>query len=284
VPELPEVENARRQIRRWAGRRKLDAIRVLDPGAVRRTLSSRPSDRLAGGPRRLEGMLGRTTSGVRRHGKRLAWIFGPDALLVHLGMTGFFTLRTSRGEEPPPLARVGFGFGTRTIWFVDGRRFGCVVPIGADEVDLALRSGQGPDAWDDAPGGDALHAALGDRRPLKVALMDQARLAGLGNIHTAEALFRAGLDPFRATGTLTAPEWERLAGAVREQLRIGTEDLAAEEEVQYVNLGGPNPFQVYGRADEPCPACGTPIASEEQAGRTTFWCPSCQDDGARPAR
>ena len=275
MPELPEVENARRQIERWTGRRKLDAVRMLDPSAVRRTLSSRPSDRLAGGAKRLEALLGRTTTGTRRHGKRLVWILGRDALLFHMGMTGFLTLRRS-GDDPPPLARVGFGFGKRTIWFVDGRRFGCIVPIGADEVDLALRSGQGPDAWDESPGGEALHAALGDRRPLKVALMDQARLAGLGNIHAAEACFRAGLHPFRSTGTLTADEWDRLAGAVREQLRIATADLAAEEEVQYVNLGGPNPFQVYGRQAEPCPACGTPIVAEDQAGRTTFWCPACQ--------
>lgn len=275
MPELPEIENARRQIERWSGRRKLDAVWVLDPAAVRRALSSRPSDRLEGGAERLEALLGRRTTGARRHGKRLAWILGRDALLFHFGMTGFFTQRKTR-EDPPPLARVGFGFGRHAIWFVDGRRFGCLVPIGADEVDLALRSGQGPDAWDEAPGGPALHAALGDRRPLKVALMDQERLAGLGNIHTAEALFRAGLHPFRATGSLAAAEWDRLARGVREQLRIANEDLAAEEEVQYVNLGGPNPFQVYGRAEEPCPACGTPICAEEQAGRTTFWCPGCQ--------
>lgn len=275
MPELPEVEHARGQIERWSGRRKLDALWLLDPAAVRRTLSSRPSDRLKGGAKRLEALLGRRTAGVQRYGKRLAWILGRDALLIHFGMTGFFTQRKA-GDDPPPLARVGFGFGDRAIWFVDGRRFGCVVPIGADEVDLALRSGQGPDAWDAAPGGAALHAALGDRRTLKVALMDQARVAGLGNIHTAEACFRAGLHPFRVTGTLTAREWDRLASAVREQLRVATEELAAEEEVQYVNLGGPNPYKVYGRRDEPCSVCGTPICAEEQGGRTTFWCPTCQ--------
>ncbi len=275
MPELPEVEIARRQIERWAGRRRLDAVWVLDPGAVRATLSSRPSDRLEDGTARLEALLGRRTRAVRRHGKRIGWILGRDALLLHFGMTGFLTRRKA-GDDPPALARVGLGFGNRAIWFVDGRRFGCLVPVGADEVDLALRAGQGPDAWDEPTGGDALRAALGERRTVKVALMDQARIAGLGNIHSAEACFRAGIDPFRATGSLTHDEWETLAVAVRDQLRIATEDLAAEDEVQYVNLGGPNPFRVYGRAEEPCPACGTPFRAEEQAGRTTFWCPHCQ--------
>jgi formamidopyrimidine-DNA glycosylase len=87
-------------------------------------------------------LVGRKSGAVRRHGKRLGWELGRDALLLHFGMTGFFVLRPARAEAPP-LARAGFVFGRNTVWFVDGRRFGCVVPIGADELDLALGSGQG---------------------------------------------------------------------------------------------------------------------------------------------
>jgi formamidopyrimidine-DNA glycosylase len=107
-------------------------------------------------------------------------------------------------------------------------------------------------------------------------MMDQARLAGLGNIHAAEACFRAGIGPFRPATSLSDAEWDRLAAGISAQLRDTTEELAREEEVQYVNLGGPNPFRVYGRGEEPCPTCGAPICSADQGGRTTYWCAVCQ--------
>jgi formamidopyrimidine-DNA glycosylase len=274
VPELPEVEAARRQIERWTAGKRLSAVRVLDPAVVRTKVSTLPSDRLADGDTRLEALVGRRSGAVRRHGKRLGWELGRDGLLIHFGMTGFFVLRPAK-DEPPPLARAGFGFGRNTLWFVDGRRFGCVVPIGADELDLALRSGQGPDAGEPLDG-VRLRAALTTRRELKIALMDQGRVAGLGNIHAAEACFRAGIGPFRSALSLADEEWDHLAAAIHDQLRDASEELARAEEVQYVNLGGPNPFRVYGRAEEPCPTCGAPICAADQGGRTTYWCAVCQ--------
>jgi formamidopyrimidine-DNA glycosylase len=276
VPELPEVEIARRQLRRWTEGKRIGGIRLLDPAVLRTKLSSRPSDAVGDAVERLATLVDREPGELLRHGKRLALRVGPDALLVHLGMTGLFVRRPA-AEDPPSLARLGLELDGEVAWFVDGRRFGCVVLVPAAEVEARLREGQGPDALDEALDGPALKVAVSSRKAVKVALMEQDRLAGLGNIHAAEACFRARISPHRRADTLTGPEWTRLAGAIVVQLRdaITAED---SDDLVYVNLGGPNPFSVYGREGEPCPVCGGAIRSEVAGGRSTFWCPTCQPD------
>jgi formamidopyrimidine-DNA glycosylase len=139
-----------------------------------------------------------------------------------------------------------------------------------------VRDGAGPDALTEPLDGAGLVAALGGKRAIKVALMDQDRLAGLGNIHAAEACFRAGVAPQRPGASLSPAEWERLAAAIVAQLEATLAGVDPAEELQYVSEGGDNPFAVYGREGEACPRCGGAVAAETQAGRTTFWCPSCQ--------
>lgn len=275
MPELPEVEICCRQLARWAGGRPLAEVRLADAAVVRRVLSSKPSDRDPAGAEAVAALVGRPAGALSRHGKRFGWTFGDRALLCHLGMTGFWTRR--RAAEPPPdQARLGLRFGDDWVWFVDGRRFGCVVPIAADAVAETLRDAYGPDALLEPLGADALAAAVSCRKPVKVALMEQQRLAGLGNIHAAEACFRAGLDPRIRADRLAPADWAALADAILTQLRETLVAEGDEDELVYVNLGGPNPFAVYGREGEPCPTCGTAIVAEELGGRSTFWCPRCQ--------
>lgn len=261
MPELPEVEIARRQLHDWFTGDPVEA-EAIDPAVVRVKLSSRPSDAAPEGPALLAAAVGVAEEPLR-HGKRIAWPFGSKAVLFHLGMTG----KLRRESENSARARFNDGY------FIDRRRFGCLVVVDRDEVDLALRHNHGPDALDEALDGPGLQAAFTGRRAIKVALLDQSKLAGLGNIHAAEALWRAGIDPRRPCSQVQ--RWNALADAIVAQL---SETIVAESagELVYVTDGGPNRFAVYGREGEPCPTCGDAIASFSQGGRTTFYCGSCQ--------
>lgn len=281
MPELPELEIARRQLARWSEGRVLRAATPVDGAVVRRALSSKPSDAVPDAEAALAPLLGRRVSEVRRHGKRIAAILGDAALCAHFGMTGYLVRRL--GAPPPASARLALTFGPGpggadepTVWLVDGRRFGCVHVVAAEEADAVLRDGQGADAWTEPPTGGALRRVLKGKKPVKPALMEQDRLAGLGNIHAAEACFRAGVSPATPCADLTDGQLDALAAAITAQLAFAIAEGDTDDDVAYVNLGGPNPFSVYGREGEACRACGTAIRAEEQAGRTTFWCPTCQ--------
>jgi formamidopyrimidine-DNA glycosylase len=277
MPELPEVEICRRNLERWAGTRALAAVEIRDAGAIRPRLSTRASDADPDGAAKLRALLGRRTTGWDRRGKRLAWWLGDRGLLLHLGMTGRW-VRRAPGEDPPGAARIGFSLEDGSwLWFVDPRRFGCVVVGEAASIQAQLESGLGPDALDQPPSAEELARRMGRGGALKPRLMEQDRLAGVGNIHAVEALFFARINPWADPASLDAPAWERLAAALPEQLRRAI-DLSAADELVYVSEGGDNPFQVYDRAGEPCSRCLTPIAKDRQAGRVTFWCPGCQGD------
>lgn len=274
MPELPEAEVCRRQLDRWSGGRTVTAVRAPTPDSVRAVRSTSSAQGLAGGAEALaEHLVGRRADGTCRHGKRIGWTFGDHALLVHLGMTGRWVRRDP--DDPPRHGRVGLGFGDVWLWFDDARRFGCVVPVDTADLDATLRDGLGPDPLIDGLDGARLARALRGRRPVKVALCDQARLAGIGNIQAAEACFRAGLDPRTPSGALDPATRDRLAAAVVAQLEH-TIARTDGEEVAYVTQGGANPFAVYGREGEACGRCGGRIQRFRQAGRSTFWCAGCQ--------
>ena len=119
-------------------------------------------------------------------------------------------------------------------------------------------------------------AVGGSRQALKVALMDQGRIAGLGNIHSAEALYRSGLHPARAPQSLSDEEWRRLARGIAGALQFAL-DHERGDEIRYVEEPGTaNPFRVYGRAGETCRRCHGVFQSMTQGGRTTYYCPGCQ--------
>lgn len=276
MPELPEVENCRRQLVRMAMGRQVTAVLLPDPHAVRSRLSTNPRDADPRGPQRLrDAVLGRTLGAPVRRGKRLGWVLGEDALMLHLGMTG----RWERHEDlPGPSGRIGLqlddGF---QLWFIDPRRFGCVVVLDASALDAALRKGLGPDPIVDPWTPEVLASRLTGRRAIKVALLDQTVVAGLGNIHAAESLFRAGIDPRRAVDTLTTTELDVLARAIEGQLASEIA-LLDDQPIHYVTEGGPNTFFVYGREGQSCRRCDGQVESFVQSGRSTFWCPGCQSD------
>jgi formamidopyrimidine-DNA glycosylase len=116
------------------------------------------------------------------------------------------------------------------------------------------------------------------RQDLKVALMDQGRVAGLGNIYAAEALFRAGLHPARKPDSLKPEEWQRLTQAILDTFQdaLALAEGQGEEQVYLEEDSSRNPFRVYGRAGEPCSKCRTRVQSFTQGGRTTHFCAKCQ--------
>lgn len=271
MPELPEVETAARNLRRWTAGRRVVEVVLLDRAVVRRGLSTSARDADPDGALALEAAHGPLI--VLRRGKRLGLRIGETPLLAHLGMTGRFV----RQEDAPRHARVQLVLDDGPpIFFADARRFGGFATV-AGTVEDALAAGLGPDALDTPLDGPALRAALDARGPLKPLLMDQARIAGLGNIHAAEALWWARLSPFAPGRSLTAASADALAAAITRQLTFALDEVASDE-VVYLSDGAhvANPFQVYGREGEPCSACGTAILRDVQAGRSTFWCPTCQ--------
>jgi len=272
MPELPEVEAWRATMERWLVGRSIAAVHLVDSAVIRPKLSTRPSDGWDQAQSWASSLVGSSVKGTARVGKRMGLQLGEGWVLVHLGMTGRFV----RDPEPPRFARIGLDVGDHVVWFADQRRFGCLVPLQGRD---ALCVGLGPDALDAALDGEGLAAALPGRRAVKTALLDQARIAGLGNIHAAEALWRAGIAPATPCATLDALGWRSLAAAIREQLAEAVEAIPPGEDFVYVTEGGDNPFAVYGREGEPCPRCAEAITRVVQGGRSTFWCPGCQRPG-----
>lgn len=268
MPELPEVEICRRNLDRWTRGVAVAGAAVHDP----RVLRGADPDAFA------RAVTGARTGSIRRRGKRILWrLRGGPALCLHLGMTGKWLVR-GPGEADPASCRVSlFLDDGRRLCYRDPRLLGRVEVRANEEADSWLRAGLGPDALDEPRDGRVLAAALGStRRALKVALMDQSVLAGLGNIQAAEVLFAAGIRPDRLPSTLSPAEWERLAAAIPETLAltIGAED---GDEVAYVEEDpSRNPFRVYGRGGSPCPRCGAPLVRGTHGGRRTDWCPVCQ--------
>lgn len=272
MPELPEVNFCGRCLVRWTADRRVVDVVVHDPRSVRATRTDRPSAGRADGADALAAVVrGAAPRELRRHGKRLLWRFGgaapgPDdgALLLHLGMTGKWA------RTPTPWAKVSFILDDGTaVHFCDPRLLGGVVPTTWGRGLDALTEGLGPDALAPLP-------PLRGTRAVKLALMDQAVVAGIGNVQAMEALWRARLHPATPCDRLGARH-AALGAAVHAQLAWTIAMLGDDDAIVYVEEDrSQNPFLLYRREGEPCPVCATPIARMIQGGRSTYWCPGCQ--------
>lgn len=270
MPELPEVETTMRALRaRLVGRRVA--------GLVQRRADIRfplPAD-LAG------RLVGRTVAGLDRRAKYILWRLEPDAaMLLHLGMSGRLLFD---GEPRGPHEHLTFSFDDGSaLRFVDPRRFGMLdLCAGAELAGHRWLRHLGSEPLGDEFDGAALLQALDGRRTaLKVALMDQRLVVGVGNIYASEALFRARLSPARAAGSLSPGEADRLAAAVREVLLEAIE-AGGSSLRDYVQSNGElgnfqRAFRVYDRAGEACVDCGAEVARAVQGGRATYFCGVCQ--------
>ena len=281
MPELPEVEVLVRHLRpRLRGR----TIRGM---TVRRAKVLRPTS-----PRKFrQSLTGAKFTGLARRGKYLLFQLRPRTggepvmLLGHLGMTGrIFLARKTR--RLPKHTAVVLGLDGENLIYEDTRYFGRLT------LDTSAANRLGPEPLDNDFDRAAFTRALKrSRQAVKIKLLDQSLVAGIGNIYASEALFRARLSPRLPACRLTVGQTARLWRAIRRVLR---EAVAGGSTVP-LNFGGDRSdglfyfgrapgapdyyaerLRVYDRAGRPCPHCGSPIRRIRQGGRSTFYCPRCQ--------
>jgi len=270
MPELPEVETARRGITPHLIGRRIDRLIVRE----HRFRLPIPSDL----PKILQG---RVIENVRRRGKYLLINVSGGTLILHLGMSG--SLRVVPHERPPERHDhvdlvLPEGVALR---FTDPRRFGLLVWTTEDPLKHSLLAHLGPEPLDPEWDGMALWSvAKGRQVAIKGLLMDARIVVGVGNIYANEVLFMAGIHPTRPAGRIAAARYTRLADAVKDVLKQAIEqggttlrDFVAED-------GRPGYFsqslRVYGRSGMPCLSCGGAIREIRQLGRATYYCPYCQ--------
>jgi formamidopyrimidine-DNA glycosylase len=282
VPELPEVETVRRGLERWVAGRRIDAVEVMHPRAVRRHVGG-PVDFCA-------ALKGRTVTGVRRRGKYL-WLPlaeadgtpAGSALVAHLGMSGQLLVeKPSQPDETHLRARFTFTDGGRELRFVDQRTFGGLAVEESDGEIPGRLAHIAIDPLDETFDVDAFSAALRRRRTeVKRALLDQTLIGGVGNIYADEALWRARLHGARPTAKLTRAQVADLLDGVRDVLGEALAQGGTSFDSLYVDVNGQSGYfsrflAVYGQADRPCPRCGTPIRRESFMNRSSYSCPACQ--------
>ncbi len=275
MPELPEVEHTARTLRAWLFGRTIRRARAAATRIFR-----------GGSPGDFERLLpGRRLERIERRGKYLLLTFDGDlGLLSHLGMTGKWVRRspsplTGRRNVPGHSHACLVLDDESALHYVDPRLFGQLLLVrGGAVAELPVIRALGPDALVDGVDSARLHAVLArSARPIKVALLDQSVLAGVGNIYATEALFHAGLHPARPSRSLTLEETSRLAEGIRVVLDRSIAGMV-EEEIAYLSQrrGAPNHFVIYNRMGSPCPRCGRTLESQVQGGRTSAYCPGCQ--------
>jgi formamidopyrimidine-DNA glycosylase len=290
MPELPEVETVR------GGLEKLTSMQPI----IKRVRLMRPDLRFSipkNLPTRLEGQ---PITGVRRRAKYLLIDTPRVTLLSHLGMTGSW--RVLESDESHQRDEMGKGISAadslpkdkhdhcyielsdgRTLAFRDPRRFGMLDLIEpGQEAKHPRLKGLGPEPLDaQVFSAEMLHRVSRSRRlAVKLFIMDQKIVVGVGNIYASEALFRARIRPGKAANRLSLADCSRLVAAIREVLSeaIGAGGSSIRDYRQ--SSGAEGSFQsahrVYDRAGRPCWVCGTPIRAKVMGGRSTYWCPKCQ--------
>jgi len=270
MPELPEVETIRRDLAAHVVGRRFTAVEVM-AGAEKVVALPSPAEFR----RALPGLR---IEGVERRGKYLLFPLSDGRhLIVHLRMTGALIHRLP-GSPVDGYLRVRLSLDDKTeLRYTDLRKLGMMWLV--DDPTLVVGK-LGPDTLEGLAL-ETLRSRLDGRTAsVKLVLMDQTRLAGLGNIYADEALFVAGVHPRRPAGSLAADEVERLHGAVGKVLReaMGHRGSSFRDYVDAEGREGEHQkhVKVYRRAGEPCYNCGAVIERIKLGGRSTHFCPHCQ--------
>ncbi len=285
MPELPEVETVRRGL-----------VPVMEGAVFAHVEARRPDLRFPLPSGFADRLRGQRVDSLARRGKYLiASLSSGECLVMHLGMSGRFTIEDAAPSRPGAFARardcdpkhdhVAFSMdGPRPalVTYNDPRRFGFMDLVAAGDLDNCRHfKGMGPEPLGNGFSPAALEMALkGRAAPIKAALLDQAVVAGLGNIYVCEALFRAGISPRRKAASVAGKRSDRLyreiIAVLTEAIAAGGSSLkdfaAADGALGYFQHG----FDVYGREGEPCRRCGAPVRRLVQSGRSTFFCSACQ--------
>lgn len=274
MPELPEVETARRGLLPHVAGRRVGHVRLRRPD-LRWPI-----------PREVDALLpGQRIDAIRRRAKYLLLDTAAGSALLHLGMSGSLRVLPEdtpvRAHDHVDIGLEGVdGAPDRVLRFNDPRRFGCLLWQPPGEVHPLL-AGLGPEPLSDDFDGDYLFArSRGRAAPVKTFLMDQAVVVGVGNIYANEALFEAGIDPRLPAGKLSRPRCHKLATAIKQVLERAIVAGGSSIRDFFAVDGQPGYFQqsytVYGRAGLACTVCGQAIRQLRQSGRSSYHCPHCQ--------
>ncbi len=266
MPELPEVETIRRGLEQEILGLTLCDVPVTERVHLLKNCSATQLKR---------SLIGRELTSLARRGKYLIFDFGSYSLVLHLRMSGRLLL------QPADHTRLVFDFGDKKLFFDDARRFGMLYLARSDHLDelQPLRElGIEPLAADYTL--PAFRERLQTQQEIKRLLLDQRKIAGLGNIYSNEALFEARIHPERSAHTLSRQETQRLFAAIpavlQHALQAGGTSIDSYRTPQGELGRFQNEFRVYERAGRPCPRCGTTIERIAQGGRSSYLCPRCQ--------
>lgn len=274
MPELPEVETIRRQLAPVVEGRLVTNVLVTDPRLVAPETPRGFANRLTGC--RIER--------AGRRGKYFDFTLDDGAeLIMHLRMTGNLLYLSEAAATPSAhLRAVMLLDNGAALAFTDPRRFGTATIVeSATDADAYFASRLGPEPFDDEFTGSYLHQATrGRRAPVKALLLDQRRIAGIGNIYADEAMYRAGIAPARRAGRLTLKQCDLLRDAIRDALTAGIDAKGASiddfRDAYGVRGSFQDQFLVHRREGLPCPGCGATVVKTRVAGRGTYFCRDCQ--------
>ncbi len=272
MPELPEVETIRRNLTRAITGKRISRLTVHQPAVVKRQITAAA---LAKQTR------GQTIGAVKRRGKALLLLLDSgDVLVFRLGMTG--QMLWSQPRRPVRRDKhthviMDFGGGERLL-FRDSRRFGEVYLTGRDNLENVLGMGAEPLLKSFTP--DVLRRIIESSMKIKPLLMDQKRIAGIGNIYADEILFEAGIHPCVPAQRIRGKKIHRLHQSIRSILREAIAcqgDTVSDYRTAFGESGSYQcNHRVYQRQGEPCLRCGATIERMRLGGRSSHYCPQCQ--------
>jgi formamidopyrimidine-DNA glycosylase len=276
MPELPEVETIRRQLAPLVEGKTLARMEILDP----RWSRPLPGEELAG------ALAGRRIESLGRRGKYLLWNFQGDVHLAqHLRMTGVLLYEP---DPEPAHTRVRMelrgrrGARVRHLVIVDARRFGTgELLLGSEAMEEFFAARLGLEPFDERFTAEHLRElARGRTAPIKALLLDQRKIAGVGNIYADEALFRARIHPLRQAGSLSRAQYAALREGIIDALTAGIDARGATiDDFRHpdgVSGSFQDRFLVHLREGEPCVLCGGTVSKMVVAGRGTYVCEKCQ--------
>lgn len=271
MPELPEVETIKEDLRKLVAGSKIEGAEVLNTALV----EQRSPEEFA---QRLKGV---SITGARRRAKHLILELDHGMNLVFQLKIGGQLLLVPPVEEPSTaLMLLLYLNGARRLFLRDVTGFSRARLLSGEELEERLYS-LGPEPLEDGFDTQYLRRKLGSRKAqIKALLLDQKVVSGIGNIYVDEILYDARVHPRRKANTLLAEEWDALYAAIRRNLTAGIEHRGTTVRLYRDVLGRPGKHQnylwVFEKHGEPCPGCGSVVVRENVAGRPTHFCPTCQ--------
>jgi len=282
MPELPEVETIILDLKPEIEKKKILNIDVFNQGSI-----NQPAEIFK------KNLINKKIVAVSRRGKNIIFKLSQDYLVIHLKMTGQLVWRDKKGtkagghpiinvgqELPNKFTRVDIIFSNGTLYFNDVRKFGWLRLLTKDQLDLYLLKLGAEPLGSDFSWEYFKNLYNGKRITIKQALLDQTKIAGLGNIYVDEALWAAGIAPLKSAGNLSAVELKKLHKAIKDVLILSIKQRGtsfSDYRDGHGQKGNNMKFlKVYGRAGESCPKCKKLINKIKIGGRGTHWCDHCQ--------